>query len=316
MFGWIKDIYKRREPFTQLVPSRLQDVGVVVRVNEEVLTRIHHLLANSNIEEGGKLVGYITYERKIEVTITSYLDSGPLAQKSVTHIIPDGNYQDDLFQILLKWDQQVEHVGSWHSHHCNGYPTLSKGDIEGYLHNVNNSNYNANIFVALLIKSVGRNSMDYDIFIFMRNSPSYYVIPKSTIQVVKIKSRLNELLSICEALTLDTKQSPISPYNQGKRGQQTYAIADNQSMLLLQDKEWISEHFPSATLMRSHSTGILSWKWFMMAHDSTFEIRYTYDSANSATLRKKHGNYLVEQATIALDSNRHSVINNFLATSR
>lgn len=141
-----------------------------------------------NAEEGGKYIGYVFEPnapdlKKLPVNpnariivVTDFLPSGPNAKRNAVEFLPDGPFQEALFQQAEMSDPKVEHVGSWHSHHCNGLRTLSNGDIRGYLRTANKTNYRPDCFIASLVKHVPddpRHEDWIDHFIFVRGHSDY-----------------------------------------------------------------------------------------------------------------------------------------------
>ena len=93
--------------------------------------------------------------------------------------MPDGEYQEAIFRKSERLDQEIEHVGTWHSHHCNGLQTLSGRDIEGYFKTVNKANYRLDCFIASLIKHIPNDPEEdgwIDHFLFIRGESEYYRI--------------------------------------------------------------------------------------------------------------------------------------------
>jgi hypothetical protein len=139
-----------------------------------------------NSEEGGKYIGYLdgTSERpskdgNVRVIITDFLPGGPNAKRTAVEFLPDGDFQEQLFRQAENRDRDVEHLGTWHSHHCNGLDRLSGGDIEGYFKTVNKRAYRPNVFVASLVKTLPRHPYDsgwIDHFLFVRNEDHFYKI--------------------------------------------------------------------------------------------------------------------------------------------
>src|SRR5437879_7951017 len=92
-----------------------------------------------SVEEGGKYIGYMLVpgdprlaslqvdQTARAIAIVDFLPSGPNATRTAVELMPDGPYQEGLFRSIEETDHLVEHVGSWHSHHCNGLRTLSSG---------------------------------------------------------------------------------------------------------------------------------------------------------------------------------------------
>ena len=139
-------------------------------------------------EEGGKYIGYIevaspslTKDRDYRVVITDFLPGGPHAVRTAVEFLPDGEFQERLFREAEKKDKRIEHVGTWHSHHCNGLNRLSGGDIEGYFKTVNKAAYRPDVFVASLVKQLPKSARDVnwiDHFLFVRNHDRFYKITR------------------------------------------------------------------------------------------------------------------------------------------
>src|SRR5690349_16952098 len=90
-------------------------------------------------EEGGKYIGYFFDPGRLSIEglkarrdchailVTDFLPSGPNAVRTAVEFLPDGEYQEALFRKLEAQDPDIEHLGTWHTHHCNGLKTLSQG---------------------------------------------------------------------------------------------------------------------------------------------------------------------------------------------
>src|SRR5207245_950776 len=142
-------------------------------------------------EDGGKYIGYLIENGHAgsegratlgiagpAILVTDFLPSGPNAKRTAVEFMPDGEYQEHVFRRAEGLDSNVEHLGSWHSHHCNGLERLSGGDIEGYFRTVNKANYRPNFFVASLVKKIphqGSTPSDWiDHFLFVRGVDDFY----------------------------------------------------------------------------------------------------------------------------------------------
>ena len=103
-------------------------------------------------ETGGRLVGHFTTENgALLVRALGVIEPGPNARRSPTSFFQDGEYQTEVFRRLEERDPAIEHLGNWHTHHVNGYPTLSTGDIATYRRIVNHDLHNLDFFYALLV---------------------------------------------------------------------------------------------------------------------------------------------------------------------
>jgi len=138
-------------------------------------------------EEGGKFIGHILQGNDTRtdigdptasrIVIQDFLPGGPNAKRTQVEFMPDGEYQESLFRKAEREDPDIEHVGTWHSHHCNGLDTLSRGDIEGYFATVNKKAYRLKYFVASLVKHVPKDPRDngwIDHFLFVRGEEEFY----------------------------------------------------------------------------------------------------------------------------------------------
>lgn len=144
-----------------------------------------------NVDEtGGRLLG--TYRHRslhYDIKANGVLEPGPNAQRSSTYFLQDGEYQERMFRAIEAAHPDVEHLGNWHTHHVNGYPTLSSGDKETYFKIVNHKNHNTDFFYALLVvsKSRGGNAR-YNVkhFVFRRGDNNIYEIPQDEVRLVDV----------------------------------------------------------------------------------------------------------------------------------
>lgn len=178
---------------------RQDDLPLQVAFDQRVLEYIAAELTKSpDVEEGGKYVGYLLPERATRLRslgldpnrpaliVTDFLPSGPKAIRTAVELLPDGEYQEGLFRQIERMDPEVEHVGTWHSHHCNGLQTLSGGDIEGYHRTVNKAAYRPDYFLASLVTRLPRGVGDVgwiNHFLFARGKGEHYQITDSIVVV-------------------------------------------------------------------------------------------------------------------------------------
>jgi hypothetical protein len=166
------------------------------------------LTKSPHVEEGGKYVGYLLPEGSSQLgalrldhdrpalVVTDFLPSGPMAVRTAVELLPDGEYQERLFRQLEQVDPEIEHVGTWHSHHCNGLQTLSGGDVDGYHRTVNKRAYRLDYFLASLVKRLPRDADDVnwiDHFLFVRGLQEYHRIT-DLIQIVELPTRFGRLI--------------------------------------------------------------------------------------------------------------------------
>jgi hypothetical protein len=136
-------------------------------------------------------------DERAAFVVTDFLPSGPNAVRTAVELQPDGEYQERLFRQLERFDPAVEHLGTWHSHHCNGLQTLSRGDIEGYHRTVNKPAYRLDWFLASLVTRLPGSSRDtgwIDHFLFVRGDQEFYNVTNA-IQTVELPSRFGHLIT-------------------------------------------------------------------------------------------------------------------------
>jgi hypothetical protein len=140
-------------------------------------------------ETGGRLLGaYRHHDNHYDIEVKGVLEPGPNAQRSPTYFLQDGDYQEQLFRTIEASHPDIEHLGNWHTHHVNGYPTLSGGDKQTYSKTVNHAKHNTDFFYALLVVSKNRSGDPrYAIkhFIFRRGDDQIYEIPASQVRLVE-----------------------------------------------------------------------------------------------------------------------------------
>ena len=188
--------------------SRTLSQALQIAIDRRVFGYIVDDVAKSpNAEEGGKYVGYLMPSRKPElrtlglaidspaIVVTDYLPSGPNATRSASQLLPDGDYQEGLFRQIERLDSDIEHVGTWHSHHCNGLKTLSDGDIRGYFRTVNNAAYRPNWLLVSLVTRLPSHPNDanwIDHYLFVRGEEEYNRITM-TVSVVDFPTPFGQI---------------------------------------------------------------------------------------------------------------------------
>jgi hypothetical protein len=141
-------------------------------------------------ETGGRIIGTYSEDRgKLTVNVTGIIEPGPKARRSPVLLFQDGDYQEDVFRKVEEQHRDIEHLGTWHTHHVNGLQTLSGGDITTYTKTVNHPKQNTPFFYALLV--VGRNASSdplerysFKHFIFRRGYDDFYEIPSQQVEIV------------------------------------------------------------------------------------------------------------------------------------
>jgi hypothetical protein len=104
------------------------------------------------VETGGRLLGFYNQTRKgLWIEVRAVLPAGPKARRTAISFFNDGEYQERLFRSIEAKHPQIDHLGNWHSHHCNGLETLSDGDRTTYVNTVNSPKHNTDFFLSLLV---------------------------------------------------------------------------------------------------------------------------------------------------------------------
>ena len=141
-------------------------------------------------ETGGRVVGHVAVDnRKLVVRASGVIAPGPKARRSRTSFFQDGEYQEKAFRQIEARDPTIEHLGNWHTHHVNGYPTLSAGDVATYRRIVNHELHNLDFFYALLVtrRHDGRAGLDrYSVrhFVLFRGDEGVHEIRSADIRVI------------------------------------------------------------------------------------------------------------------------------------
>ena len=205
-------------------------------------------------ETGGRLLGVYRQGRdeSIHIDVNGVIGPGPDARRSGTSFFQDGAYQAQVFRRLEAEHPEIEHLGNWHTHHVNGYPTLSGGDITTYQRIVNHKKHNLDFFYALLVvarESSGHNLKRYRIrhYILFRGDKNAYEIAPTDVVVTE-----NPTLWPVEH---ETRSQPI----ESSRGIAVRA----------KDKEIIGELFPEIRPYFSKRARTFYWKGPVRLIDDT-----------------------------------------------
>lgn len=202
-------------------------------------------------ETGGRLIGtYRTrFGGRLSISVSGIIEPGPSARRSTTSFFQDGEYQETIFRRVEHKHPDIEHLGNWHTHHVNGYPTLSGGDRETYHRIVNHQNHNIDFFYALLVtaRNDGRGSDRYRVkhFIVRRDDPVEYEIPPHKISVV---DRPIVWPSV------DSDHQP--PADRAPTSVSAPAVADQRAI----DSEFFKHLYPSLRPFLSKTTGGVYWR--------------------------------------------------------
>jgi len=208
-------------------------------------------------ETGGRLLGtYRHYNGRYDIRVEDVLEPGPNATRSPTSFFQDGEYQERLFRSIEASHPDVEHLGNWHTHHVNGYPTLSGGDRATYFRTVNHEKHNTDFFYALLIVSKNRGGdLRYAVkhFLFRRGDDAIYEIPREDVRLVDVP-------------TLRSRRSPLTePALSPSYAPQTAAANPERE----KDREFFAEFYPGLKPLLSKNSGSPFWKGRLSLVDGT-----------------------------------------------
>jgi hypothetical protein len=151
-----------------------------------------------------------------------------------------------VFRAIEARHPDVEHLGNWHTHHVNGYPTLSGGDISTYNNIVNHKSYNTDFFYALLVVRKNSGNPRYDVrhYLFRRKDDSVYEIPHTSVHVIEAP-----LLSTAEI----EPPNEVAPASADVR--KSHANSER-----AKDKEFFAEFYPRLKALFSEKLGTFYWK--------------------------------------------------------
>lgn len=222
--------------------------GVSVSIAQGVLEAIYDECDRYDLDEtGGRIIG--NYKRdgdRYRIQVLGTLGPGPNADRSPTSFFQDGEHQERMFRAIEAKHPDIEHLGNWHTHHVNGYPTLSGGDKTTYFKTVNHHNHNTDFFYALLVvRKNARGNPRYDIkhFLFRRNDDTVYEIPHSKVKVVNAPA-------LSDRESIATNPNVAAPVDD--RGQPY--------LERVKDQEFFSEFYPDLKALSSKSSGAPYWK--------------------------------------------------------
>lgn len=228
---------------------RQKKVAVTVSIPSAALEAIFDECDRYNADEtGGRLLG--TYRGKgsqYEVKVTGVIGPGPNARRSSTSFFQDGEYQEQVFRAIEAQHPDVEHLGNWHTHHVNGYPTLSGGDITTYRNVVNHRNHNTDFFYALLVvHKNGGGGPRYDVkhFFFRRGDDAVYEIAERDVRII-------------DAPLLLAAHAAADGNGPGRPASVREGTANPERA---KDKEFFADFYPSLKALFSEKIGAPYWK--------------------------------------------------------
>lgn len=231
-------------------------------------------------ETGGRLIGaYKKTDDGLDIKLLGVIGPGPEAQRSAVSFFQDGAYQEGVFRKIEEAHPDVEHLGNWHTHHCNGLATLSQGDHTTYHRIVNHEKHNTDFFYALLVvKKNHSGNQRYQIkhFIFHRNDSRVDEVPASHVRVVD------------GPLWWAGNAAPSTTKNDSHHHPKLAAVpgpvpdpAPNAQRA--KDQEFFSDFYPHLKALFSKSAGVLYWQGPMALIDgSRVELLVMENAGNSA----------------------------------
>ncbi len=210
-------------------------------------------------ETGGKVIG--TYQKKgrqYDIEVIGFIDAGPNARRTPTSLFQDGDYQERVFRALEGKYPDLEHLGSWHSHHGNGLATLSSGDRATYHRTVNHERHNTDFFYApLVVRKTPAADQRYQVkhFIVFRGDSSIYEIPHEQIHIAEQS---------------DASPSKVEPRVVSFSPKEIQIGANPERV---KDQEVLSEFYPSIKPGFSKNLGVIYWKGdFLLVDGSRAEV--------------------------------------------
>ena len=176
------------------------------------------------------------------------IEPGPNARRSSTSFFQDGYYQTEVFRRLEARDPSIEHLGNWHTHHVNGYPTLSAGDVATYRRIVNHHLHNLDFFYALLVtnRNEGRTGIE-------RYAVRHYLLFRGEDAVHEIRPTDVRLTGEPRIWPKDVDDSKHAP---DVEADGPHGIVE----IRARDKSFLGVLYPSMEPRLSSRTGTVFWK--------------------------------------------------------
>jgi len=172
-----------------MIPEAIEGVRVVLP--ERALMEIFDECDRFDQDEtGGRVIG--SYDQRgdhLTIQVRGVIGPGPNARRTSVSFFQDGEYQEGVFRRLEGTHPSLEHLGNWHTHHVNGLPRLSGGDIDTYRNTVEHPQHNTNFFYALLVVAkhdgeVGPRRYAAKHYLFRRGDRHVYEIAPTHVSIV------------------------------------------------------------------------------------------------------------------------------------
>lgn len=276
--------------------------------------------------------------QQVNIQVESFIDSGPRVDHSSSHIVPDGEYQEALFRVLESYDPTIEHLGSWHSHHCNGLDRLSDGDIAGYMRSVNNPQYDLDMFLAILVTGTSRGEPLLRFYLFERGLDDFRELLPDDVHVIDAVAPFDDLLRQTETTSQryriyrgDVSANASEPPARGRRAARAApSVADGPSentattedawrSVRGEDSRWLGERFPQTlrSTLRSRDQSI-AWHWQITTTNQTISATYRYPGegdlqAIASHITFKLGDTLLLDLSVPKSDERFAIISEAIA---
>ena len=219
-------------------------------------------------ETGGRVIGHFAMDGdSVVIQARGVIEPGPNARRTRTSFFQDGDHQTEVFRRVEAEDPSIEHLGNWHTHHVNGYPTLSGGDRATYRRIVNHELHNLDFFYALLVthRNDGRRGLDrYGVrhYVLFRGDDAVHEIAPADVKVTDDRA-------------ISPKDDLASTNVHGDDGVEGGRTPRPGSVeVRAHDQVVLGVLFPSLEPRLSSSTGTLFWKGQLPLVDgSTIDLK-------------------------------------------
>lgn len=216
-------------------------------------------------ETGGRVIGDFSVDcGALVVRAAGVIEPGPNARRTSTSFFQDGDYQTEVFRRLEAEDPTIEHLGNWHTHHVNGYPTLSGGDVATYRRIVNHHLHNLDFFYALLVTNRQPGSG------LQRYAVRHYVLFRGDDAVHEIRSTN---VRVTDGPRVWPKETDASKHAPGTSGVESDRMCGTLEVRA-RDQSVLGVLCPAMEPRLSKRTGTFFWKGSLSLIDgSAIEIR-------------------------------------------
>ena len=240
--------------------------AIHVEITGEVLESVFEECDRYDRDEtGGRVVGDFSVDcGTLVVRAAGVIEPGPNARRTSASFFQDGDYQTEVFRRLEAEDPSIEHLGNWHTHHVNGYPMLSAGDVATYRRIVNHHLHNLDFFYALLVTNRKEGTGLH------RYAVRHYVLFRGDDAVHEIRSADVRVTDGPRIWPREVHASQHAPGRSGAEGDGRYGILEVRA----RDQNVLRVLCPSMEPRLSSRTGTFFWKGSLSLIDgSTIEIR-------------------------------------------